>query len=267
MKSLIMLIFSVAFLWAGVVNSIAVVVEKEPITRYDLEQTMKILNLSREQALMILINEKLELSQMKKLGIVVNELEVDAAIAKILEQNRLNLEQFKASLKGQNYEQFRFKLKKDLEKRKLYEQIANLSKPDFSDDGAKKFFEKNKEKFTLYTHIAVKIYRSQNQNNLEMMKKTKKARGKFEEVILNPNNADPRLLGLLSGIKMGDFSPVLNGKNGYEIYEIKSKDNPQSPDFEQIKDNIMNAYIGEQRQNFVQDYFNKLRSKAHIEYF
>ena len=39
---------------------------------------MKLLKLPREQALAVLINEKMELSQIKQFSIVVNELEVDA---------------------------------------------------------------------------------------------------------------------------------------------------------------------------------------------
>lgn len=267
MKFLLVLVFWVGFLEAAVLNSIAVVVEKEPITRYDLEQVMKISKLSREQALRVLIEEKLEISQMKRFGIVVNELEIDGAISKILKQSGMNLKQFKASLGGQSYEQFRSRLKKDLEKRKLYEQIANLSKADFSDEGARKFFEAHKEKFTFYTRIGVKIYRSNDQNSLESIKNSKGAGGNFKEVLLDTHNADPRLLGLLSGLRVGEFSPVLNGKSGYELYEVRSKNNPQSPDFEQIKERILSAYVSDQKQNFVQDYFNKLRSNADIEYF
>ncbi|EPE1842631.1 peptidylprolyl isomerase SalC, partial [Campylobacter jejuni] len=73
-------------------------------------------------------------------------------------------------------------------------------------------------------------------------------------------------LGLLSQIPVGGFSPVLNGKNGYELYEVKSKDGTQTPEYEQVKNEVLNAYVSEQRQNFIQDYFDKLRSKINIEY-
>ncbi|PCM56953.1 hypothetical protein CP502_06010, partial [Campylobacter sp. BCW_8712] len=56
------------------------------------------------------------------------------------------------------------------------------------------------------------------------------------------------------------------GKNGYELYEVKSKDGAQTPEYEQVKNEVLNAYVSEQRQNFIQDYFDKLRSKINIEY-
>ncbi|ARE81155.1 peptidylprolyl isomerase [Campylobacter helveticus] len=267
-KFLMILLFLVGVLNAKVLNSVALIVEKEPITNYDIEQTMKVLKVPREQALAVLINEKMELSQMKQFAIVVNELEVDAAVSKILSQNKMNLEQFKNSLKarGQSYELFRHNLKKDLEKRKLYEKIASMNKTDFSEESAKNFFEENKEKFILYTSIDVKIYRSNQQDILEKMKAEKKVALKGENVNLNVNNADPRLLALLSQLKIGEFSSVLNSRNGFELYEVRAKSGANVPEFEQIKDSVMNVYFNEQRQNYIQDYFDKLRSKLNIEY-
>ncbi|EAI8664436.1 peptidyl-prolyl cis-trans isomerase [Campylobacter coli] len=267
-KILLSFVFFISLTHANTINAIAVVVDKEPITTYDIEQTMKTLNIPKNQALGILINEKMELSQIKQFGIYTSELELDNAIGKMLAQNKISLEDFKRDLqaKGQNYEQFRANFKKDLEKRKLYEKIASMAKTDFSDDGAKKFFEQNKDKFTFYTQINANIYLSNNPQTLENIKNTKKTILKPQNASLNTSNADPRLLGLLSQIPVGGFSPVLNGKNGYELYEVKSKDGAQTPEYEQVKNEVLNAYVSEQRQNFIQDYFDKLRSKINIEY-
>ncbi len=267
-KTWIFLIFYANFANAVLSNSIALVVDKEPITSYDIEQTMKILNTSREQALNVLIDEKIELSQIKQLGIAVNELEIDEGIRKIMAQSGMNLEQFRANLKqrGQSYEGFRAELKRDLEKRKLYEKIASFNKADFSDEGARKFFEQNKNRFALYTNINVNIYNSQDPSVLENLRNNKFTMLSPNDAILNTNNSDPRLLGLLSQIQVGDFSPVLNSKQGYEVYEIKSKNNPEYPLYEQIKNEVLNTYVSEQRQNYIKDYFEKLRSKLSIEY-
>lgn len=88
--------------------------DKEPITTYDIDQTMKVLKIDRNKALGVLINEKMEISQMKQLGIVVNDLELDDAINKMLTQNKTTLNAFKTNLKSKNqsYEQFRVILKK-----------------------------------------------------------------------------------------------------------------------------------------------------------
>ena len=98
------------------------------------------------------------------------------------------------------------------------------------------------------------------------MKAEKKVALKGENVNLNVNNADPRLLALLSQLKIGEFSSVLNSRNGFELYEVRAKSGANVPEFEQIKDSVMNVYFNEQRQNYIQDYFDKLRSKLNIEY-
>lgn len=197
-KILLSFAFFASLASANTINAIAVVVDKEPITTYDIDQTMKALKIDRNKALGVLINEKMEISQMKQLGIVVNDLELDDAINKMLTQNKTTLNAFKANLKSKNqsYEQFRANFKKDLEKRKLYEKIASMAKTDFSDDGAKKFFEQNKDKFTFYTQINANIYLSNNPQTLENIKNTKKTILKPQNASLNTSNADPRLLGL-----------------------------------------------------------------------
>ncbi|EOI6144527.1 hypothetical protein ACMU5N_000294 [Campylobacter coli] len=267
-KILLSFAFFISLTHANTINAIAVVVDKEPITSYDIERTMKTLNIPKNQALGILINEKMELSQMKQFGIYTSELELDNAIDKMLKQNKTSLQSFKKDLqaKGQNYEQFRSNFKKDLEKRKLYERIANTAKTDFSDEGAKNFFEQNKNKFTFFTEIKANIYRSNNAQDLENIKATKKALLKAEKVTLTPSNSDPRLLGLLSSIPLGNFSPVLNSQKGYKIYQVNDKAKGQIPEYHQIKNEVLNAYVSEQRQNYIQDYFDKLRSKINIEY-
>ncbi|TKX32254.1 peptidylprolyl isomerase [Campylobacter aviculae] len=253
---------------ANTIDAIAVVVDKEPITTYDIKQTMKILNVPKDKALEILINEKMEKSQMRQFGIYTSELELDEAIDRMLSQNNITLNMLKENLKskGQSYKDFRVKFKRDLEKRKLYEKIANTAKVDFSDIGAKKFFEQHQDKFSIYTEITAKMYSSKNVKSLESLRISKKTMLKANNISLNPSNTDPRLLALLSQIPIGGFSPVLNSKNGYEIYKVENKSGMQTPEFEQIKNEVLNAYVGEQRQNYIQDYFDKLHSKINIEY-
>lgn len=267
-KILLTCVFLSNILYANVINAISIIVDKEPITLYEIEQTMKKLNIPRNQALIILVNEKIEQAQIKKFGITINEIDLENSIDKMLAQNHLSLEQFKKELKNknQNFETFKQDFKKDLEKRKLYEQILTMSKIDYSEKGAKKFFETNKSDFSIFSEIDVNIYNSNDPKILEDIKKSHKILFKRKQAHLNLNNTDPRLLVLLSQVNINDFSPVLNSKNGYELYEVKDKRGEQTPDFDEVKNEVLNAYINKQKQNFIQDYFEKLRSKANIEY-
>lgn len=267
-KILLTCAFLSNILYANTINAISMIVDKEPITVYEIQQTMKKLNIPRNQALIILVNEKIEQAQIKKFGIAINEIDLENSIDRMLEQNRISLEQFKKELKNknQNFEAFKQDFKKDLEKRKLYEQILTMAKIDYSEAGTKNFFEMHKSEFSIFTEIDVNIYNSNDPAILEEIKKSHKISFKRKQAHLNINNADPRLLALLSQVNINDFSPVLNSKNGYELYEVKDKRGEQTPDFDEVKNEVLNAYINKQKQNFIQDYFEKLRSKANIEY-
>ena len=96
------------------------------------------------------------------------------------------------------------------------------------------------------------------------MKADKKITLKAQNANLNPHNADPRLLALLSQLKIGNFLLLLNSKEGFELYEVMAKSGANVLKFEQIKDSVMNVYFNEQRQNYIQDSFDKLRSKLNI---
>ena len=46
---------------------------------------------------------------------------------------------------------------------------------------------------------------------------------------------------------------------------IKNKIGSYTPEFEQIKDEIMNAMYQGEQENIMRDYFDKLRAKAKIQ--
>lgn len=267
-KILINLFFIISLSNAKIVNNIAIIVNDEPVTTYDIEKTMNIANVNKKDAQNILINNRLETFQMKQMGIFVNELELKQEITNMLNKNKISLEQFKQILKNQNknFNDFKEQFRQDMKKKRLYDAILAGAKFDFSDEGAKNYFEQNKDKFYLYFTINVSIYRANNPQILEDFKNKKYFNLKKEDVTLNSKNADPRLLALLSNIKINEYSPVLSSNNTYEIYLVKSKADKQLPNFDDIKNQIMNLYVNEQRQNYLKDYFEKLKSNAIIQY-
>ncbi|KAA6226101.1 hypothetical protein FMM58_02610 [Campylobacter sp. LR291e] len=268
MKKIVIILLFLSTCFSAVINSVAIVVESEPITMYDIEHTKQNLGVSSQEAISLLVNEKIELIQMKQFNVYVNELEVDTGIEKLLEQNRVDMDKLKQDLaaKNQSYESFRAKFKKDLEKRKLNDRIASTTKLDFSTEGAKKYFEQNQNKFVFYTSISVYIYRSKDEKELNDLALGKISNIKPQSEQLNLENADPRLLGLLSSIEIDSFAPVLDSANGFELYQVKAKSGAQNITYEQAENEILNAYINDQKQNYIKDYFDKMRSKANIKY-
>ena len=68
-------------------NGVAATVNNEPITDYDVELVVKRMNITPNDALNVLIRDKLELSQIKELGLSASESEINEELSQIAKQN------------------------------------------------------------------------------------------------------------------------------------------------------------------------------------
>lgn len=267
-KICIFLSLCVFFAIAQTVNAIAIIVDQEPITLYEIQMAMKELKIDKVKAEELLINDRIEQAQIKKMGNVVNEFELENEIKKMLTANENDINSFKAELKakGQSYENFKKEYKKQLEKRKLYEAVASGAKIDYSDDGTRSYYDTHRDDFLLFEQIAVSVYSSQKAENLELLRTTgvKSKDIKEQQDALNLQNTDPRLLVFLSSIKEGEFSPVLENEAQFVLYKVRRKAKPQALPYEQIKEQVTSVYVNKQRQDFIKDFFDKAHSKAQI---
>lgn len=269
MKKICIFLFGcVIFATAEIVNGVAIIVNNEPITLYEIQKAMKELKIDKAKAVELLINDRIEQAQIKKMGNVVSNFELDNEIKKMLTANERDLDSFKAELKskGQDFESFKKEYKKQLEKRKLYEAVASGAKVDYSDEGVLSFYETHKDDFLLYEQIAVSVYSAKGAENLEIFRNggARTRDIKEEQDNLTLQNTDPRLLVFLSSVEENGFSPVLENDDEFVLYKVKRKSKPQSLPYEQIKDQVSSVYVSKQRQDFVKDFFDKEHSKAQI---
>ena len=160
------------FCEAANLNGIAIIVDKEPITLYEIDEAMKELKTNKNNAIDFLINDRIEQAQIKKMGALISDFELEDEVKKILLQNKTKSNQ----LNAQSYENLKKNLKKQLEKRKLYEAVASSAKIDYSEDGARNFYERNINEFLLYRQINVSIYSSNTALSMENLRNTNKKR-------------------------------------------------------------------------------------------
>lgn len=269
-KICIFLLFCVIFAAAELINGVAIIVNNEPITLYEINKTAKELKIDKQKAVELLINDRIEQAQIKKMGNAVSDFELENEIKKMLTANESDLASLKAELnaKGQSYEDFKKEYKKQLEKRKLYEAVASGAKVDYSEEGAQAYYELHSDEFMLYESISVNSYNAQSSELLENFRANKaKIKGiKQNSELLTLQNTDPRLVVFLSSIAVGEFSPVLEDDEGFVLYEIKGKNRPQKLPYSEIKEQVQSIYTNKQRQDFIKDFFDKEHSKANIVY-
>lgn len=268
MRIFLLLFMIFALSYARQINAIALTVDQEIITEYEISKLMQEKKISKQEAINELIDDKLELAEIKKYKIFVNEFELENEMNKMLMQSNSSLNQLKANLSKKDFQKAKENFKKQLEKRRLYEALVSAYKVDTSEQGLRSYYDSNPDDFVIFTQISVEVLSSSEASELEKLKtnKRKAASIQSENVILSPQNSDIRLLAFLSRLKPGEYTPIMQNNDIFMMYKVKNKEQAQTLPFDEIKSEITNLYASKQRDEYLSDYFNKLRAKADIKY-
>jgi len=269
MKKLIIALSLGIFLNAQVIDKVVAVVNNIPVTSYDVKKLSKNLNISKEKALHILLDQKLIQSEIKKRGIEVDDFEVENAMEKLAKQNGLSLFEFKNILmqRGQ-YKELKEKLKSDLLKRKLFDEIVQ-TKLRIDDNEIKNYYENHKDEFKIFKTIQVTKYTANNKKILEDIKQNPLANlnVKTSNEVYEYNELPLGLLFLFKQTKVGEFTPVINDGLVYTMYYIARKDGKVHIPFDKVKNAIANKLAAQKREMILKDYFAKLKNRAYIKIF
>lgn len=270
-KFLISCFFAASILYAQNIGGIAMIVENEPITIYDINQTMKQLNTKdKQKAIAFLVDDRIQTSEAKKFGIQVSNFELKKKLDQIAKSNNTDINglQVKIEKDGFDFENFKKQIRKDLQKEKLYQSIMQNAKINTDDETLKHFYETNIDKFSTFSNIDLVVYNSSDPELLQKLLNNpmyKNSQIKSKAISLNASSIDPRLLALLNNTKVGNFTPILNGENTYIIYFIKEKYGKNPIEFDVIKDQIANVYTINQKEQALKNHLDKIRANAHIE--
>lgn len=268
MRIFLLLFMIFALSYARQINAIALTVDQEIITEYEISKLMQEKKISKQEAINELIDDKLELAEIKKYKIFVNEFELENEMNKMLMQSNSSLNQLKANLSKKDFQKAKENFKKQLEKRRLYEALVSAYKVDTSEQGLRSYYDSNPDDFVIFTQISVEVLSSSEASELEKLKTSKRKADSIqsESVILSPQNSDIRLLAFLSRLKPGEYTPIMQNNDIFMMYKVKNKEQAQTLPFDEIKSEITNLYASKQREEYLSDYFNKLRAKADIKY-
>jgi len=269
MKKILIFIGLIVFLNAEVLDKIVATVNNIPITSYEVEKLSKRLNIDKNKALNILLDQKLIESEIKKRGIVVDDFELESALETIAKRNGFNLLEFKNILiQRGDYEKLINQIKNDLLKKKLFDEIVQ-TKLKIDDNEIKNYYENNKDEFKVFKKIEVVKYSANNKALLEKIKQnplsTKNV--KVENKIYYANELPLNLLFLFKETKEGAFTPIINERGYYSMFYIAKKENSYYLPFEKVKNLIANKLINEKREKILKEYFSKLKNKAYVKFY
>ncbi len=271
MFKLFLLLFLFAALQAKMIDAVAVIVEDEPITLYDITQEMRLAHVGKKQAIDILIRKKLEEMEIKKRAISVSEDEVYDEIRRLASANHMNISQFYDAVResnGLSSSELKKKIKERLLAQKLYQSIAmsKMSEPDEKEIA--EYFKLHKEEFVHPSFYDVTIYTAPNKELLmqklsnpmfySMQIKQTQQRIAYEKL-------PPPLARLLDATKEGSFTQIVpDGKGGFMTFYIEKRGPTGEVDMTSLQPLIVNAIMNQKRKEILDDYFAKLKDSADI---
>ena len=255
---------------AGTVDGVSVIINKEPITLYDVFKYSQRFNISKKESLDILVRQKLEDSEIKKLGITVDNFEIDQYIENLAISNNMNQHDFLNMIRSKNIEISEYKedLKKKLQRDKLYKKIVSTKMQQMSDGELQAYYNDNLNEFSQASAFDVTIYTSANQQSLAAIQSNPMSAVsdvQLQEGRMEASKTDPKLLALLNKTPQGKFSSINKSDSNYVMFFVKEKHNLQSVSFADAKNYIYNKLGEGKEQKAIEEYFEKLKASANIQ--
>ncbi|DAB36680.1 MAG TPA: hypothetical protein CFH80_03570 [Sulfurospirillum cavolei] len=255
---------------AATLDGVSVIINKEPITLFDVFKYSQRFQISKKEALDILVRQKLEDSEIKKQGISVDGFEVDQHIDKLAINNQMSTYDFLNMLRSKNIDTLEYKeeIKKKLQRDKLYQKIVRDKMKQLSDGELLAYYNENQNEFSQAASFDVSIYTSANQQSLTTIQNNPMSAMsdvELKDTTFEATKMDQNLAGLLNKTPVGKFSSVVKTDQGYVMFFVKNKHDVKAISFDNAKNYIYGKLADGKEKQSIDDYFEKLKSSANIQ--
>ena len=268
-KLFLTLLVSSGISFAGVVNGIAITVNDEPITVYDIEKTMSVNKLGKNEAVGLLIDKALYEQSVKENNIVADIFDVNEYIEKLAKANGMDLYSFKAIVKQKygNYSDFEEEAKDAVIRQKLIQKIVKGQLAVASQEDMELYYEKNKNQFSTSKAYEVIQYTSKNKASLaNALNNPMVIAADVEKtpLKLGVESLQPQMQFLLNETKLNSFTPIFTANKQFVSLFVTRKEGTTSLDFETVKGKIFNDIMTTREKKYLKDYFEKQKLTADI---
>ena len=300
----LVVIASIALAALGVAPSgahaqgVAVLVNGDPITDYDIDQRMRLMQLgnqgqkpTRQAVIEELINEKLKIQLLRRYAIPDVDKDVDNAYANMARRMRQSSKEFADNLakQGVMQETLKSRMKADL----IWNQIIRgryQASFQFSDKDIKSRLDAKHPDgapatvaydYTLRPILFVVPRGSPSEAYAARAKEAETLRGQFQsceegvalargmrfvavrqQVVKNSADLPAQLREILTKTEIGKLTPPETTQQGVEVYAVCGrKQSENTPEKKEIRDQLYNETF----EKLAKDYLKELRSQAMIE--
>lgn len=268
-KLLLSIIITTGLTFAANVNSIAITVNDEPITTYDIEKTMSVNKISQQEAVSYLIDKALYDQLVSQNYITADVFEINEYIEKLANANGMDVYAFKSIVKQEypDYEAFENEAKNAVIRQKLVQQIVKGQLAIATDDDMQLYYEKNANKYLTAKSFNIIQYNSKSKNSLvKMMQNPLMMPSDVtkDSLRLESNSIQPQLQYLLSNTNENAFTPIFTADKHFVTMFISKKEGSVVQPFESAKAKIFNDIMSQREQSYLKEHFEKQKLTADI---
>ena len=270
MKKLFLgLIIASNIVFANVINSVAITINDQPITFYDIKILMDRQNISKDEAVTKLVDKIIFDQLVKSYNITADVLDIENYVSKLAAQNSMDVYTFKTLVRKKypNYEVFEEETKAIIQKQKLVKKIVAGQLKVANDEDLKLYYNNNKNKYTTAREIEAIQYASANRAALNQAVQNPMiiaANVQKKNIKLKPNELNPQLSYILNNININNFTPIIKAQNGFISFLVTKKIGTETQDFEKVKNKIFADVMGQREQKFLNEFFEKEKLTANI---
>ncbi|PHR58433.1 MAG: peptidylprolyl isomerase [Arcobacter sp.] len=272
MKKLLLLLSLSPILFADVIGGIAITIDQETITLYEIKQEQEISKLSVRKTVDQLIRSKLERIEAKERHVSVSNQEVLDDLKKMAKTNNMTLSQLYEAMSSARHlseSQTKAKTKEKLLKQKLFNAIAMSKMEEPTDEEVEEYYNLHLSDYQAPKSVDVIIYSSQNKEALQkkMLNPMMNIPGvKTENTKIDTAKINPRLAQLIIKTKDNHFTPILPqmGSTGHMAFYVLQKNDINTPPLELIRTQVENKIMDDYREHILNEHFQRMRVNADI---
>ena len=268
-KLFLALLVSSGILFADTENGLALTVNDEPITIYDINKTMSENRIGKNEAVGLLIDKALYEQAVKENNITADIFDVNDYIEKLANANGMDLYSFKSVVKQKygNYELFENEAKDAVIRQKLIQKIVKGQLAVATQEDMELYYEKNKEKYSSSKFYEVTQYTSKNKASLIAALNNPMviaADVERTQIKLSADNLQPQMQFMLNETKTNSFTPIFTANKQFISLFVVRKEGTTSLGFETVKAKIFNDIMTSREKKYLKDYFEKEKLTADI---
>ena len=269
-KIFLSLIFLSVYSLAGLINAVAVKINNDVITLFDIDQIVLEKNISKNNAVTYLIDKALFAQEIKKQNISVDIFDTNKYLEKLAAANGMDLYNFKSLIKQKykNQSIFDDEIKERILKEKLTQSLLRGNLTVATQEDMKLYYDNNQNQYQSSVSYEVIQYASKNRRALLLTKKNPMAlikELKKKEVTLENSKLSSQIKFILNETKAGEYTSIFTANKHYVMLYIKKKNGLKTQNFEEVKSLIFNQIMSEREKRFLDEHFKKARITANIE--